>query len=200
MSELPLLMNQKLVPFGGEGPAAVTLQASAAVQRQGPGQARLQLHYRLAGAEALVLPPMGRPPQRLEGLWQHTCLEAFLAPAGVQTYWEFNLSPCGDWNVYRLEAYRDGLRAEPFYAALPFTVQLHRGTPETSRQCSIPGPILLELSLSCPLPPALAAAPELEMGLSAVVESPTAAISYWALHHPGPEADFHDRRGWTLRL
>lgn len=180
---------ERLQPFAGEGPAGVAIEASASVHRDGPGAARLELQYRVTGAEALLLPARSQPPQRRDGLWEHTCLEAFLGPAGDATYWELNLSPSGDWNVYRLEAYRQGLRSEPFFTALPFTCQLE-GCEQSS----------LILELSTPLPAELAAAPELAVGLSAVLESSGGAISYWALQHPRVEADFHDRQGWTLRL
>lgn len=180
---------EQLLPFAAQAPAGVAIAAGAHVHRDGPGAARLELHYRVTGAEALLLPPRSQPPQRRDGLWQHTCLEAFIGPTADGPYWELNLSPSGDWNVYRLEGYRQGLRAEPFYTAVPFSSRLE-GAEHAS----------LILQLSTLLPPELAAAPELAVGLSAVLESSAGAISYWALHHPGAEADFHDRAGWTLRL
>lgn len=203
MQELAVPLTQRLVPFSG-GPAGVAIEAGALVWRQGPAQARLQLAFRVQGAGALLLPPASPAPQRRDGLWQHTCLEAFLAPVNAEPYWEVNLSPSGDWNVYRLESYRQGLRPEPSVEALPFSCRLQ--PPHTSAAVELapgspePSTLELELELSCPLPPELAAAPKLAVGLSAVLESPGGVISYWALHHPRPEADFHARRGWTLRL
>lgn len=182
---------QQLAPFGGQGPPGVRIQASAAVRRHGSGQASLQLQIALQGADALQLPEPSRPPQRRDGLWQHTCLEAFLAPLGQEAYWEFNLAPSGDWNVYRLSGYRQGLEPEPFYRELPVALR---------SEASPLGPSALRLALRCPLPPELAAAPALEAGLSAVLENRDSAISYWALAHPAAEADFHHRGGWRLRL
>jgi hypothetical protein len=31
-----------------------------------------------------------------------------------------------------------------------------------------------------------------------VLESSAHEKSYWALRHPGPQADFHKSEGWTL--
>ena len=74
---------------------------------------QLLLEFRLQGPqEDLVCPSQTATAQRLDGLWQSTCLEAFFAIPGEAHYWEFNLSPSGDWNLYRLEEYRQGLRQE----------------------------------------------------------------------------------------
>jgi len=170
---------------------------------------QLTLHYRLSwslASSAVLVPPRASAraedpaPQRRDGLWQHTCFEAFLAPLGGESYWEVNLSPSGDWNVYRFAAYRSDQQLEQSYATLPFTLMGPRPAPPKA-SCQNPSVrVLLELDLCCALPPVLAQAPELELGLTAVIEQVDGALSYWALNHPGPEPDFHDRRGWGLRL
>jgi hypothetical protein len=33
-----------------------------------------------------------------------------------------------------------------------------------------------------------------------VLQEPSSRLSYWALNHPAEEPDFHDRRGWMVRL
>jgi len=38
------------------------------------------------------------------------------------------------------------------------------------------------------------------LGLSAVIESADGRLSYWALRHPAPRPDFHQRAGWAARL
>lgn len=169
-----------------EGPAIALL---GSLQRQGED---LLLRFRLQGdLEALILPaPLARP-QRRDGLWQHTCFEAFWGRPGEAAYWELNASPSGDWNLYRFDHYRQGLRPEPLSAPLrPLWTQ----APASADQ-----PARLTLELRCPAPPATAAA-GLEASLTAVVEHRQAGLSYWALHHPGAEPDFHDRQGFQLRL
>ena len=153
----------------------------------------VRIDYRIAGdLSNLAIPAASGAPQRCDGLWQHTCLELFLAVQGARDYWEFNLSPAGHWNVYQLDDYRQGLKEEPAYQQLPFAVDC------TDRQ--------LNLALGCPLPPGLLASLQAPNGaglvasVTAVIEHTDGHIAYWALHHPGPDADFHHRGGFQLKL
>ncbi|APD48890.1 DOMON-like domain-containing protein [Synechococcus sp. CS-602] len=148
---------------------------------------RLQIRYRLAGPmDQLVLPPPAGQPRRRDQLWQSTCFEAFVAHAGQPAYWEVNLSPSGDWNVYRLAGYRAGLEAETGCRSV---------VSEVKRQ-----PGLLSVDLSLDLAPWFGEAQALDMAVTAVLEHKGETLSYWALAHAGPEADFHDRRGFLLQL
>ncbi|QPN65510.1 DOMON-like domain-containing protein [Synechococcus sp. CBW1006] len=165
-------------------PCLPGLSLTGFIQRLGP---ELRIHYCLRAPLAeLLVPPPAQQPQRCDGLWMHTCLEAFLAVEGDDRYWEINLSPSGDWNVYRLEGYRLGLTPEASVRALPFLSQQ--------------SPQQLELAFHCHLPPPLAAAASVQVGISAVIEHRGGALSTWALDHPGPEADFHRREGFLLRI
>ncbi|NJM95457.1 MAG: hypothetical protein HC792_04035 [Acaryochloridaceae cyanobacterium CSU_5_19] len=42
--------------------------------------------------------------------------------ADSEAYWEVNLSPRGDWNIYHLQGYRQGLQAEMAIKTLPLVV------------------------------------------------------------------------------
>ena len=180
----------RLVPFD---PAA----APARVQLEGDLQRTdglLHLRYRLGDPSgAIRIPPADPAPARRDGLWSRTCLELFLAVPGEAAYWEFNLSPSGDWNVYRLSGYRQGLAAEQAVVALPFAVE-RRGDG-------------VELELAFELAPLVADDQPLQVAVTAVLEQHAPAgdsgegpLSFWALGHPGPEADFHDRAGFLLRI
>lgn len=176
----------RLQPFCHHGAPDLSLEAMARVIRTAEGPAQLALQFRLSSVSALRIPDPLPSPRRLDGLWQHTCLEAFVADPAGPGYWEFNLAPSGDWNAYHLSGYRTGLRQEAFYADLPLAR-------------SAAGQALV-LDLRCPLPPGLQERPVLAVGLTAVLEDRSGSLSYWALCHPGAEPDFHDSRGWTLRL
>ena len=175
--------------------ANIRISGSVAVLRgknsESPPSAQLQSNYRLVwtaddSATAVLLPESKTAPQRCDQLWAHTCLELFIAIPGEKRYWEVNMAPSGDWAVYRLDDYRQGLQPEPQLAALPFQVHSQLG--------------LLELRLHWNLPAELAAAAELELGASAVIEHLDGEISYWALNHPTPQADFHHRQSFALRI
>jgi hypothetical protein len=148
----------------------------------------LALRYRLEGEIGRLHIPAPRPARIAEQLWRHTCFEAFVAPRGTSAYHELNFSPSGEWAAYAFERYRVGqpvtdaslepqvaVRCEAGALELTATVRLARlGTTPAG------GPILL--------------------GLSAVMEERSGALSYWALAHPSEHPDFHDRRAFTLEL
>jgi hypothetical protein len=163
-------------------PASLTLTGS--LHRNGD---RLSLQYRLEDQEGLVLlPPATAAPRRCDELWTTTCFELFLAEPGAEPYWEVNLSPSGDWNVYRLSGYREGLAPEPAIVALPFVVE--------------PGGGGFELTVTLDLGALPLAGRPLELAVTAVVELQGGEILYWALAHQGEEADFHRRDGFLLRI
>jgi hypothetical protein len=200
--DMPAISSEfKLLPFidslqlPERDLACISIGGSVAVLRgrnsEYPPAAQLQLNYRLEwpahdAAAAVRLPDSKAPPQRRDQLWEHTCLELFIAIPGEKRYWEVNMAPNGDWAVYRLDDYRQGLRPEPQLSALPFQVHRQLG--------------LLELRLHWNLPAELAAAAELELGASAVIEHLDGKISYWALNHPALQADFHHRQSFALRV
>ena len=182
----------RLVPFGGPaepsaggGARAVEgggLAVEGRIARQGE---RLRVEYTLHDpAASLAIPPPTPTPRRRDELWQATGLELFLAVPGQESYREFNLSPSGDWAIYRLDGYRRGLRPDPAWTALPFSRHDEPG--------------MLRLTLATTLPPELAATAQLEAAITAVLQNQDGRCGYWALMHPGPEADFHRREGFGL--
>lgn len=147
----------------------------------------LTINYALRGplSKLMVPSPSGMPARR-KGLWEKTCLEFFLAAKNSDGYWEFNLSPTGDWNVYGFASYRQGMREEPAFASLPFRVRS--------------GPDTLGLSLELGLDKVIPADEALEVAVSAVIESMDGTMTYWALRHPGPRPDFHRRDSFIIKL
>jgi hypothetical protein len=183
----------QLLPFP-EPPVPRGLAVEGWIRRQ---RDQLTVTYRLHDpAQTMAIPPLAPNPQRRDGLWQATCVELFLALPGQESYRELNLSPSGDWAVYRLEGYRQGLTSDPAWSGLP----LRRRNVGADASADDKGSGILELQLDTPLPPELSTAPELEVAITAVLQSRDGTCSYWALVHPGPEADFHRREGFALRL
>ena len=194
-----------LEPFGGlPHPPDLTVsgQASRQAHRQAGHQAhrqdgrqagRLELVWRLAGdLDALVLPEPRESRRRCDGLWQTTCLEAFWGFAGQQAYWELNLAPNGDWNLYRLSHYRGPLTPVALAAAPPWQVRRTVGELE----------VAVELDLGEVAggdEPGVAGLP-LEISLTAVIDQVGQGVSYWALAHTGAGPDFHRRDSFGLKL
>ena len=170
-------------------PCPLDLQLSVSLAAAGSETgAGWLLHYRITGDTAGLLIPPPDTPGPADGLWQHTCFEAFVARTGEPAYQEFNFSPSGQWAAYRFSAERvRDLPAEA--AAAPFAPEL----------VFVEQPQSLDLQIWLPreaLPPAAAAAP-LMLGLSAVLETRDGQLSYWALHHPTARPDFHHRAGFA---
>ncbi|NMG75365.1 DOMON-like domain-containing protein [Aromatoleum diolicum] len=156
-----------------------------AVDLQWGADGTLRLRFELRGRlERIVVPPQ-QAPLATDGLWAHTCCEAFVAVQGSATYREFNFSPSRQWAIYDFSAYRTPAAAP---APLPApTITLRRDGELLTLEAAIE---------AAALPPGEA----LQLGLSAVVEADDGTLSYWALHHPGARPDFHHRDAFTLTL
>jgi hypothetical protein len=173
----------ELVPHPASPALPVTVEARCIATDEGALSARFVLHGPLS---ALRVPPRSAV-QRLDGLWRHTCFELFLGHAGGSDYLEYNLSPSQCWAAYAFSAYRvpaplpavtaPRIEVDPAEAVLTLDVELGRGALER-----------------------LGHPPVLEVGLTAVVEAIDGSLAHYALHHPRPEADFHDARGFALRV
>lgn len=166
-------------------PCALPLQLSVrlALTRSGTSDC-LQLHYQLCGDVARLRLPAPAHPGPADGLWQHTCFEAFVGVQGERAYREFNFSPSGQWAAYRFcdQRQRDLASDVPVRPL----IDLQIGSDTLSLQARLP---------LAALPPALAAQPW-DLGLSAVIETRDGQLSYWALRHPAERPDFHHRGGW----
>ncbi len=145
----------------------------------------IHLVYAISGDTSCLRIPPTTTPGPADGLWQHTCLEAFVAAEGDEAYREFNFSPSGQWAAYRFagERQRDTSSAPDL--------------PEPVMQLTVT-PTLLKLDVQLPL----AALPShrLELALCAVLEEHNGRLSYWALQHPQARPDFHHSAGRSLRL
>lgn len=172
-----------LVPFPGEGDPP-DLAITGIIRR---GARRLFVEYALRGElSELKIPTPNERPARKDRLWEATCLELFLGEEDSERYWEFNLSPSGDWNVYRFTAFREGMQEEQAFSRLPFRVRID--------------PRILQLSLELDVGKIIPAASGIEASISAVIESENGFRSHWALCHPGLRPDFHRRDGFRLKI
>ncbi len=147
----------------------------------------LSIGFALRGdLSKLAIPANAASPERKDRLWEETCLELFLGVEGSDGYREFNLSPAGHWNVYRFTSYREGMRAEPAFASLPFGVRREPGA--------------LSLSLDLDVGRILPADKAMEAAACAVVRTAAGGTGHWAVTHPGPKPDFHRRDGFVLNI
>ncbi len=143
---------------------------------------RLTLRYRVNGAVTDLVLPARTAPDRADGLWRHSCLEAFIGAPGDEAYVEFNLAPSTRWAAYRFDRYRQGMRPADMAGDPRIEVSLTDDRLELTATVAVPieGPW--------------------RIGLSAVIEEAGGRISYWALAHPPGKPDFHHALGHVLDL
>jgi hypothetical protein len=174
--------KHNLICHAGTGNTAVT---SLLVELQPLPEGRLRLRYELTGDLTQLRLPAQQAPAAVDGLWEHSCFEAFIAVEGDSGYHEFNFSPSGQWAAYAFSDYR--VRSD-------WTVSL----APTIRFTQTDGHLLLEAVIAAAdLPPNRASQP-FQLGLTAVIEANDGSRSYWALHHPEAHPDFHHRAGFIL--
>jgi hypothetical protein len=135
----------------------------------------------------IALPPPAAPCPA-DGLWRHTCFEAFIAGQTSTAYCEFNFSPSTEWAVYGFTSYREGM-AQLEHALAP-QVAVSITDDRIALEAIVPRETLL----------ALPGDSMLRLGLAAVIERADGGHSYWALTHPGDRPDFHDPAGFVLQI
>jgi hypothetical protein len=147
------------------------------------GDGALALHYRFTGALGGITLPNPVAPERVDGLWESTCCEAFVMAGEGPAYQEHNFAPSGAWAAYLLDSYRAGWRWNP--DADEPAIMTERLSPRLFGLHA-----MIAVPLGCPL----------RLGLTAVVQARDGTLSYWALAHPEGSPDFHDAACFTLHL
>lgn len=140
---------------------------------------RLQLVFRLSGDIGALVLPAPAASVRADGLWRHTCFEAFVTAAGSPEYWEFNFSPSGAWAAYHFMDYRAGMR--PVDEASAPVISSETGTADFTLTATLDLGWLMRSQ----------AGSGLRLGLTAVIEDRARGLSYWALRHGADKPDFH---------
>ena len=155
----------------------------------------LHFRYRLDCDPRRIRLPTASAAGRTDGLWRHTCFEAFVRIEDAPQYLELNFAPSGQWAAYRFEGYRDGMR--PLELEPP-RIRVHgEGAPAPEGARS--GPLELEARVRLPQF-AGTAGRRLHLGLCAVVEDDAGGLSYWALRHAPGRPDFHHPQAFALEL
>jgi len=155
------------------------------VRRTADGE--LTLAFRLDGRADGIRVPRPAPASRTDGLWQHTCFEAFVRAASGPSYYEFNFAPSTEWAAYRFDSYRNGMGAAEI------------GAPAIEGR-SNPDSYTLQASLELDRLPDLSREASWRLALSALIEDQNGRMSYWALAHPPGKPDFHHADSFALEF
>lgn len=158
------------------------------VEARRPRPGHLLLRYLVTGTmRDLRLPPL-TVPARSDGLWRHTCFEAFLRAAPDGAYTEVNFAPSLHWAAYRFSGYRSGMRVADEIGMPRVEVRSDTGSFE------------LQAALELGGVPDLPGDGVWRLGLSAVIEDTSGGLSYWALAHAPGDPDFHHSDCLALEL
>jgi hypothetical protein len=149
---------------------------------------RLKLSYVVTGIIGDLRLPSLTASTRTDGLWRHTCFEAFIRPLPGEAYYEFNLAPSTQWAAYRFDSYRSGMRVAAEFTAPRIEVQTD------------PARYTLQAVLTLDELPDLPPDGRWRLALSAVIEETNGGKSYWALAHPPSKPDFHHADGFAYEL
>jgi hypothetical protein len=149
----------------------------------------LTLEYTLTADLRHVQIPARSPSTRVDGLWRHTCFEAFVRGGANPSYCELNFSPSGEWAAYSFTSYREGMAAIERMPAPRIVTQASGST------------FRLEASIDlAALAGASGMQQPLKLAVSAVVEHLSGRLLFWALWHPPGKADFHHPDSFVLEI
>lgn len=168
-----------LYPFSASIPGSGSIR----VDLQWASDGKLHFDFLLAGFTGLRIPP-AKAARASDGLWQHTCCEAFIANAGDAAYREFNFSPSGEWAIYDFSGYRQtaataicrppAIQCAPSHDGFRLSAQVDRSELPTGAR--------------------------LQLGLCCVLESEDGSKTYWAAQHTAAQPDFHQRNSFIITL
>jgi hypothetical protein len=177
------VIGHTLVPHPND---AAQIAVRAIVARVELASATARFEYDLAGDVGTLAIPRRATSRPADRLWEHTCFEAFIAPASGSAYYELNFSPSTEWAAYAFDGYR--LRMRPLALAQHPVIAVAEA------------PDGLRVTASVEIG-ALAAAPwPWRVGLAAVVEDRAGTRAHYALEHPREKPDFHDAAAFVVSV
>lgn len=161
-----------LLPHAANASPAISRILAIPARRPGG----LRLAFRPVGdRDAVRWPPVARQ-SFADGLWRHTCFEAFVGVPDDPAYVELNIAPSKRWAAYCFDDYRAGMRRAAAAPRRSFVWHRYDAT------------LMADFDL-----PDLPADRAWQLGLSAVIETLDGARGYFALVHPAGNPDFHNR-------
>lgn len=168
---------------------------------------RLDLVYAVDWDSSRVRLPAPAAPRRTDGLWRHTCFEAFVAADGEPAYVELNFAPSGEWACYSFAGYREGMTPVEDVGAPAIAIgsDIETGLPgawtasggERSSRAAREARWCLRAGVQLA---SLAAGGPARVALAAVIEEADGRLSYWALGHPPGKPDFHHPAGFMAQI
>ena len=181
------LMNSQpfiLIPFDEKTSLTLPISITGSIALH---DNQVHVSYRITDrTHSIQFPDISQHASRKNELWNATCCELFVGISGEPNYWEYNLSPSHDWAVFSFTDYRQNKSDELSISELEITTKIDKNNE-------------FELKTILALPEMLTDR-TLDIGVSSVVQDKSGKIHYYALTHPDSKADFHDRKGFNIKL
>jgi hypothetical protein len=174
---------QKLISYNANDKVSFSLEADIHVTGQ-----ELMLEFWLQDPQGLFELPKataawsGTQVARRDGLWQATCVEAFLQPSGLQKYYEFNFALTPAWNGYEFTEYR---KPQPPEATADFVLKAMSWNSEQKH-------LIVRLENN-------SGYQKFQAGLTAILQEKSGNKHYYAVAHKGPKPDFHLSESFILQ-
>lgn len=174
-------MQFNLVPYA-EGDSVERIDGSFELDDH-----QIECRWTVTGAvDRIRFPGRTAGPGRAMSLWEHTCFEFFIGGADEPGYYEFNLSPSGEWNSFSFTDLRTGMAESDALVC-------------TSSTAERPGPGMLQVTARASFSPPNGTR-QWCVGVSAVIEQDDGQRLYYALSHDGGRPDFHRRSNHRIRI
>lgn len=148
---------------------------------------QLEFIYQLTADLSILKIPSRQTPSATDGLWNHTCFEAFIGIVGDKAYHEFNFSPSTQWASYQFDDYRE---ISPLQCQVIPEIDFSLTETRLTLSAKLPGQKLNGFFLG----------KKLSIGIASVIETNDGLLSYWALKHTTEKPDFHQRNGFIHEI
>lgn len=147
----------------------------------------LEFSYRVEGHVSAIRIPHGSLSKFTDGLWKHTCFEAFLKSAdNAGPYYECNFSPSKEWAIYGFDSYRTGMT--PKVDMIPSEISFFQDEHL----------LILETSIDLNALESAMKVNKMEIGIAAVLEESNHGHTFWSIRHPEGQPDFHHPECFSL--
>ena len=181
-SRAPLHKTFTLIPYPAANIPAIEI--TGAIIRQ---DNIISIHYSVRGEIKNILLPNPSTSSRKDDLWKATCFEFFIAIPNLPEYWEFNMSPSSEWNIYHMDTYRRiGFREESAIDELQFAFK------QTANEFSA--------DISVNLHSIIRLVQNLQVNVTAIIQTKDKNETYWSLAHPSQQADFHLKESFIINI
>ncbi len=171
-------MEQKLLAFEENCPLSLTGQFFI-------DKSKVTFRYSLSGELDQLETPKEHSNQRVIGLWEKTCFEAFILNKESNHYLEFNFSTNGDWNVFRFEKYRGELKEE-FFVSSPAITFSNETLEVIFEKSALPDEFLIK--------------DVCKLQLTAILKTKNNKKFHFAPAHPLDGPDFHQFLGFEFMI